>query len=44
MDIYNYYKIKIYEKWTELKTIYDSNPDNKLISKIFEWVCMYKTF
>jgi superfamily II DNA or RNA helicase len=44
MDICNYYSIKIYEKWSEIKNIYTSNPDNKLISKIFEWyVCVNLT-
>ena len=41
MDITNYYKIKIYEKWNELKDLYTVKPDNKLISKLFEWyVCV----
>lgn len=42
MNNTNYYKIKIHEKWNEIKQIYTSNPDNKLISKIFEWYTCIK--
>ncbi len=42
MDLINQYKINIYEKWSELKEVYEETKDNKLIAKIFEWYTCIK--